>query len=207
MTPAFDRGWLGPLAVLLALGCSGQASPLIEISVNGMPDGTRTLRATSFLNQKPEQDPAEFTPPLTRFIVRLPAGAMGTYRLEVEALADDLCSFAEGAGETTINGMDPIPLAVSFGPPLDIHICSLEVKESGAGEGYVQSAPSGIDCGGSAAQCTAHFQQGIQVVLTATPDGNSTFEGWAGSCSSLAACVLRMDGPASVAATFGVHVP
>lgn len=57
---------------------------------------------------------------------------------------------------------------------------SLEVSFSGAGDGYVSSSPAGIDCG---LACSAQFDEGITVTLTAQPGAGSYFTGWSGSCS------------------------
>ena len=59
------------------------------------------------------------------------------------------------------------------------------------------STPSGIDCPGS---CTASFPSGTAVVLTATPDGGSTFTGWSGGCTGTGTC--RLSASATVTATF-----
>jgi Bacterial Ig domain/Divergent InlB B-repeat domain/Repeat of unknown function (DUF5648) len=57
---------------------------------------------------------------------------------------------------------------------------TLTVGKTGNGGGSVTSAPAGISCG---ATCSATFASNSQVMLTATPDAQSTFAGWAGACS------------------------
>jgi hypothetical protein len=53
------------------------------------------------------------------------------------------------------------------------------------------------------AHCTAAFDPGSTVTLTAFPDGISTFGKWAGACSgSTNICSILMDGAKSVTATF-----
>ena len=47
------------------------------------------------------------------------------------------------------------------------------------GQGKVKSEPDGIDCD---AACTAAYAQDLTVKLTATPEPNSTFEGWDVDC-------------------------
>lgn len=54
-----------------------------------------------------------------------------------------------------------------------------------SGNGAVAGSPNGefgtsINCGGS---CSAKFQDGTTVTLTATPAAGGTFTGWSGSCS------------------------
>lgn len=72
------------------------------------------------------------------------------------------------------------------------------------GPGSVLSVPPGIDCGST---CQASFDDGATVELTAVPDptANGVFAGWGGDCISFAqtpVCVLTIDGPKSVIASF-----
>ena len=53
----------------------------------------------------------------------------------------------------------------------------LSVTRSGTGAGTVTSAPSGISCGST---CTASYDTGTVVTLTAAPDSTSDFIGWTG---------------------------
>jgi hypothetical protein len=82
----------------------------------------------------------------------------------------------------------------------------LTVVKDGTGAGSVSSTPSGIDCGSTCGPVT--FPEGDEVVLTATPDSQQTFDGWTG-CDSVSTvtipndtCTMTMDGPATVHATF-----
>jgi hypothetical protein len=75
----------------------------------------------------------------------------------------------------------------------------LTVNRSGGGT--VVSAPSGIDCGG---QCTALYDQGTSVTLTATPlDASWTFGGFSGcDATSSATCTVSIGSARTVSATF-----
>ncbi|HWU87283.1 MAG TPA: hypothetical protein VN253_08410, partial [Kofleriaceae bacterium] len=53
----------------------------------------------------------------------------------------------------------------------------LTVTKAGLGAGTVMSAPAGIDCG---ATCTAAYDAGTLVTLTASPAAGSLFAGWSG---------------------------
>ena len=53
-----------------------------------------------------------------------------------------------------------------------------------AGAGSVLSSPAGIDCG---AQCTANFDHGTNLSLTATPEAGQLFVGWTGDCAGSSA--------------------
>ena len=76
---------------------------------------------------------------------------------------------------------------------------TLTVAKSDTGTGTVASSPPGISCGSS---CSANFDSGAAVNLTATPDSGSTFAGWSGSCSGTGACSVTMDAAKSVSANF-----
>jgi hypothetical protein len=76
----------------------------------------------------------------------------------------------------------------------------LSVMKSGRGDGSVTSSPVGIDCGST---CSAFFQSGSVVTLTATADADSTFTGWSGGgCSGTGTCQVTMGGAITVGAEF-----
>lgn len=76
---------------------------------------------------------------------------------------------------------------------------TLTVISVGDGSGTVTSAPAGINCG---TDCTEAYPVGTQVILTAAPSGTSTFTGWSGACSGSDNCVVTMNSPQNVTATF-----
>lgn len=73
------------------------------------------------------------------------------------------------------------------------------------GNGTVTGTPNGefgtsINCGGS---CSAKFQQGTTVTLTATPAAGLNFVGWSGSCSGLTpSCSVTISADTKVQANF-----
>ena len=67
-------------------------------------------------------------------------------------------------------------------------------------EGVVSSSPAGISCGTT---CSATFDPGALVTLTATPNPGFEFAGWSGACSGTGSCTMTMDGDRAVIATFG----
>jgi hypothetical protein len=78
----------------------------------------------------------------------------------------------------------------------------LTVTKSGAGSGGVISSPAGINCGGT---CSAEFEKGKVVKLTATPESGSEFRQWttgpcAGSVSTT--CEVTMTEARTVNAFF-----
>src|SRR2546421_71484 len=75
---------------------------------------------------------------------------------------------------------------------------SLAVTLAGTGSGTVTSIPSGVGC---SATCSASFDIGTAVALTATPASGSIFSGFSGDCSG-ATCSLTMGAAKNVTATF-----
>lgn len=76
---------------------------------------------------------------------------------------------------------------------------AVTVSKAGTGSGTVASSPSGVDCGGT---CSASFNAGTSVGLSATPATGSTFTGWSGACTGTGGCTLVVDAAKSVTATF-----
>jgi len=77
---------------------------------------------------------------------------------------------------------------------------SLAVTKAGTGSGSVTSSPALIDCG---ATCSAYYDSGTVVILTATPDTGSDFTRWDG-CDTIsgATCTVTMNAARSVTGTF-----
>jgi len=75
----------------------------------------------------------------------------------------------------------------------------LSVSLDGTGSGFVNSTPAGIDCGTS---CTANFDYGTVVTLTAEANIGSTFEGWGGACAGAGDCAVTMTETKAVTAIF-----
>jgi Divergent InlB B-repeat domain/Abnormal spindle-like microcephaly-assoc'd, ASPM-SPD-2-Hydin len=74
---------------------------------------------------------------------------------------------------------------------------------TGSATGTVTSDVAGISCGTNGTTCSAQFNAGATVTLTATPDPQVPFAGWAGACSGTAPCVLQMTADKQVFAIFG----
>jgi hypothetical protein len=72
------------------------------------------------------------------------------------------------------------------------------------GNARITSSPAGIDCG---EVCSAEFDVGTVVTLTATPDPGWTFSGWAGACDGNAGCVVTVDAGKAVTASFALPPP
>ena len=73
---------------------------------------------------------------------------------------------------------------------------------AGTGTGTVTSNPSGINCGQT---CSATFDPGASVTLTATAAANSSFAGWTGgNCSSSPTCLVTLSASEKVTAIFNL---
>jgi hypothetical protein len=83
------------------------------------------------------------------------------------------------------------------GPPSGV---TLTVNKPGTGTGTVTSSPAGIDCGST---CTASYNSGTVVTLTAAASGGSSFSGWSGGgCSGTGTCTLNLNANTTVIANF-----
>jgi chitin-binding protein len=76
---------------------------------------------------------------------------------------------------------------------------TLTVTKAGTGSGTVTSSPVGVTCGST---CSASFNSGVSVTLTAAPASGSTFSGWSGACTGTGSCVTTMTAAHAVTATF-----
>jgi len=77
---------------------------------------------------------------------------------------------------------------------------AMNVTRNGSGTGTVTSSPAGINCGST---CTATFNAGTAVTLTASAAGGSSFTGWSGAgCTSAGSCTVTMNATTNVTATF-----
>jgi hypothetical protein len=103
-----------------------------------------------------------------------------------------------GAGTCTLTLARSETVAATFAPPPLTNV--LRVNFAGSGSGTVLSDPPGIDCIGS---CSAQFQSGESVTLTATSASDSTFTGWSGDgCGETSTCVVSLTAARTVTATF-----
>ena len=82
---------------------------------------------------------------------------------------------------------------------VDTATLSVALVVTGHGSGSVSSSPAGIDC---AFSCSADFDTGSAVTLTAAPGPSSAFLGWSGACTGTGTCQVTVDVAKSVTATF-----
>lgn len=84
---------------------------------------------------------------------------------------------------------------------------TLNVTKTGRGSGTVSSTPPGIDCG---SVCTADFDNGTTVILSAIEDTGSSFTGWSDDCATCASntsCTLSINADMLCSADFSSTIP
>jgi streptogramin lyase len=153
-----------------------------------------------FENEAEEIEPGSCTVETTgkSFVQRLfritPAGAMtefplkSTTALQAFGKANTITAGPSGNLWYTTEGITPS--IGKFG--IEPTSLTLKVNETGSGSGTVTSSPAGIECGGT---CSAEFENGEEVTLTATPDKGSEFTGWSGGgCSGTGTCKVTISG-------------
>src|SRR5207302_964228 len=113
-------------------------------------------------------------------------------------------TFAGWSGSCTGTGACPVTMsgARAVTATFNVQRFTLTVSEGGTGGGSVTSSDGLINCPGT---CTATYNSGISVTLTAAPASGSTFAGWSGSCTGTGACPVTMSGARAVTATFNVQ--
>lgn len=78
----------------------------------------------------------------------------------------------------------------------------LTTTTMGTGTGAIISSPAGITCGSAGSNCSANYNSGTSVTLTAAPDPGNDFVGWGGACSGVGSCILEMKADKQVTANF-----
>jgi hypothetical protein len=103
-----------------------------------------------------------------------------------------------GSGSCQVNtGISNQTVTANFATPV-----TLGVAKKGTGSGTVSSIPAGIDCGPT---CSASFDVGSSVKLTAAPAKGSRFEGWSGEgCTGTGSCQIADVAAGNVTATFNL---
>jgi hypothetical protein len=95
-------------------------------------------------------------------------------------------------GVTLLSG-EPSTLEIRL-----VRAITVTVQRQGTGSGTVTSTPAGIECGST---CSAPFDAGTFVVLTAVPDPGASFAGWTGAgCTGTMSCTVHTN--ATVVAVF-----
>ena len=94
-------------------------------------------------------------------------------------------SFAGWSGTGCTNGVITLnanTTCTATFTPQSAQSVTLSIAKTGSGSGTVTSSPGGIDCGNT---CSASYNSGTAITLSASPAADSTFLGWSGSgCTS-----------------------
>jgi hypothetical protein len=80
----------------------------------------------------------------------------------------------------------------------------LSIEKTGSGSGTITSSPAGINCGST---CSAEYEHGTEVTLSATPGPFTEAAKWSG-CESVSPenkCKVTMASAKSVSASFSLH--
>jgi hypothetical protein len=162
-------------------------------------------------------------PPLTLTVARVGQGTVTSLPNGVDCGATCTTAFPDGAtvilkavpaagwqfggwsdGPPTCTGMGSCAITIGgdnkkvtanfFQPKSDLTVTKV-------GSGTVTSTPAGINCGPT---CTASFDTGSNVTLSAAPAGGFAFTGWSGACTGLGPCVVAMNGPKTATANFAI---
>ena len=100
------------------------------------------------------------------------------------------CSSVTAAGDCLVTMSAANSVSASFNPILTLTVGT---------NGTVSSNPTGIACNPT---CSKDYPLGTAVTLTATPNESFVLEAWGGVCSGNGACVVTMNAPTTVSATF-----
>lgn len=92
--------------------------------------------------------------------------------------------------------------ATSTPPPPPTTQYALTVSKSGSGSGVATSNPLGVDCGNS---CSANFNDGEQITLTAIANNDSFLASWSGGgCSGTGTCTVTVNSNLTITVTFSL---
>ena len=183
------------LAALILSGCGGQPSfqpppppppsPTVELSVSESGSGTVTSSPGGIICGS--TCIGSFDAGTSVTLTAVPASGSSF------AGWSGACSGSSGTCTVVLN--QPTTVAAGF------HVIPLllTVSETTAGAGVVTSNPAGINCGQT---CSAGFDPGTTVALTAIANSGFVFNGWSGACSGTESCTIPLTAAASVTANF-----
>ncbi len=129
------------------------------------------------------------------------AGAQSVITLAVNVAANAPATLVNTATcdcSVTAAQKNASSVTVTVNPSLGTGI-ALTVTKAGSGLGSVGDAGNTINCG---TFCAQNYPAGTTVTLTATPQAGSIFTGWTGACTGTASCVVTVNAPTGVSATF-----
>ena len=108
-------------------------------------------------------------------------------------------SFTGWGGACSGTGSCLLTVSANQSVTANFAISTYPLTISKVGNGTVTSTPVAINCGTT---CSANFNSGTLVTLSATPAAGYSFTGWSGACTGLTSCSVTMDSIKVVGATF-----
>lgn len=197
-----------PVAMSLGLSlaaCSGSGSaagdgPIVRLHLNPV-DMTAVQAVLSVTAKDPagQDKPAQMAfskAPFELLGVNFPVGTRGVTSYQVSLMGDASCTLATGSATLNLDsdGIFDLPITMSAVP-----LCgsgatlTVQVANVIGGMGKVTSVPAGIDCTGSGPGCSATFEKGTQITLTAQASAG-TFTGWSGGgCTGTSGCTFLLN--------------
>lgn len=118
------------------------------------------------------------------------------------ALANSGYKFSGWSGECSGTGTCVVDMAEARFVTANYtksQLYSLAINKVNPHAGTVTGSDKVINCGSI---CTANYESGKSVTLTATPMKNYRFAGWSGACSGTGTCNVNMTAAKSATATF-----
>lgn len=140
------------------------------------------------------------------------AGAWAVYRqwrpqASVDAVLAEFRAQALNFNDTRAGGSASGLKRIDLGFVAEQARWPLGVTKSGsaAAQGSVMSAPAGIQCGSA---CSAEFDNGTRVTLSASAAPDAVFAGWGGACAGAGVqpvCTVTLDAAKTASAAFNVR--
>jgi hypothetical protein len=181
----------------------------LQVEVQSVEDGTGTVRVST-----PGRDEyCQGTPGTVQTCTYL--FTPGTTVI-LEALAGPDSVFLSWAGPCSdptfpcqVTTTDDVIVGAQFRGPQPLRV---NVSSSENGAGGIQVDPPGQLCAnapGTSQSCTYLYAPGTAVTLTANPDPDSKFLGWAGACTGTEPCRVTLTDDLAVEAVFAIanHPP
>ena len=119
--------------------------------------------------------------------------------LTLNAVPNTGHSFSGWSGNCSGTGSCPLTMDADKNAVATFEPIQNSLNVSIIGSGTVTSTPSGIDCGST---CSAEYEYGTTVTLTAIPGSGQSFSGWSGACSGFGPCQVVLNATRDVTATF-----
>lgn len=186
------HGYVRQMFLALSSGCAARVPLAGTVTIQGGAATTTTRQVTLTLSAN------------SATVTHMQLSNNGTTYSDPEAFAlTKPWTLSEVEGLKTVyakfkNNSDQWSAAASDTITFQLPRHRLAVTKTGAGSGAVTRNPAGTSCG---TDCAEHLA-GAHVTLTAVPAAGSVFSGWSGPCTGTGDCLLTMDAPKTLTATF-----